>query len=1141
MPTSNYNGGFFPSSGCTGYTWAWSGQYGQEFTPIGGAGSWRPSWQLPGGTGSIYPGEYGEHSWDSNSGNEGYTLTVDYRDYQINSVALSDTFETWRAKTNSDIIGKLNKLKVYGATFGDGIMIANTTGGTLTIAFSGNVTRQNVTFCNDLNIGGELTVAGTSINVSAPTNSVTYGKNFNESLIILNTDEDPVVGCRHAGLIIGGSVTGPYYIDGTEVTALRDSPGGDIDNAFAFDRPYLLHKQGLWRTKEGLWLEGKLLHQEVFGGTGGEGNHAHVGSTSDAYPFGPYGYTGCTLDTDNIFFKNQAQGAGVSGGVVRLFFGPTLSNYNFLDIDGRGGRAGVTGTAWHDINTNETPTGGIANALVIGNTAGPLLDFDTDGYTNIYRGVNKKRIKKNNHGFMFGECVRYSGITNGYTYASAMGQFEPNDDFINAAEVVGIVSNIVSGDEFEMTISGEVRGTTAQWNSIITDDVSDGLVPGSVYFLSTSAGGNEGLIQKQQPNVAGYVSKPVLLALEEQDHNNERKQTALILHYRGQYLSPTGCTWGTASGINGASGDDATQFELPYAGDDDYSVGDWLSWNAKGSTTVFRKAYSTDEAAAHVIGVVTHVDTSSKYVRIATSGTIFFATDPAWQENVTTPGPIYLDETPGWASDLPRNAWTVKLGDMVNSTTLVMNIDAPNYSDPGMRSLSSRVRGAAIGIASPILGNSAGTGETFDTVRRVNKNELYNPDFSIWQRNVGLTTDSYGNDGWTMTNNTYFADRWLRISQTGTGPNTNNPYEGISGGTHRSYDYLLQRKKFQKSETQVPNHPNYYAAIKGKITYHGGTNSNEFYRVEQRLPDATSFAGEVMTASFWARSSGGIGDCHLAWIQNLTGTTGAVAGASGHRGEATIPDGRGLTANELIHPITDFALSTTWTNYAYSFFVPELSGVAGSSGANHFPLDGGITANHFASLAFYTQCTSTPNDRIKNIYFNHELHLANVKLERGDMVTPFSSINYNEELRKCWYFYQTSYEFGKYPGYNTMLSNRPDTSGVWFMVPGTAQYNYELPERMRINPSCTLWSPTGTKNEGFNVDVARDLSSTTSTKGSLGEVRKTNSNALSVNCGASTPNGMIIKVPYGSARLDTVVVHYEADSELNNALPTQVQ
>ena len=66
----------------------------------------------------------------------------------------------------------------------------------------------------------------------------------------------------------------------------------------------------------------------------------------------------------------------------------------------------------------------------------------------------------------------------------------------------------------------------------------------------------------------------------------------------------------------------------------------------------------------------------------------------------------------------------------------------------------------------------------------------------------------------------------------------------------------------------------------------------------------------------------------------------------------------------------------------------------------------------------------------------------------------------------------------------------PNTSGVHFMIGCNSSFVYELPERMRTTPVCHLWSPTGVRDEGFNVCVGKDMRQVAGSKGSLGE--KTN-------------------------------------------------
>jgi hypothetical protein len=1101
--------GYF--AGCTGYTYAYGSGLG---------GLTHAAWTQPGGTGSIYPSEYGVHNYDQYSGTRGFTSSVYSRDYAIPDVSLNDTFESWRNLTNDQIIEKLNLLKVYGATHGDGIMIANSTGGTLAVAFSGNVLRTHTTFCNNVSVEKTLKVGGVLIPAPAagedggpPQGSVTTGYNFSEKLLILNT-EDNKIGCDFSGIIVGGGVTGP------NPTSIDNSDGGDKDNAFAFDRPYLLHQNSLWRTKEGMWFEGELNHSCIFGG------RTFCGGTGEDYPYGPYGYTGCGLTYSN---------SPATGGVVRWYFGPTLGTYNYLDIDGRNGVAGKTGYAWHN-PFEPAEIGGATGALVLSNAGGPLLEFDGSqdgdfGFTNIYRGANRKRIIKNNHGFVLGNVLRYSGVTQGYTYASAAGKYELHGDGTRAAEVIGVVSKVVDFRTFDVTFMGEVLGTKSEWNSALVENHTEGLIPGCVYYLSQHGKASRGKLQHAIPANVGYVSRPVLVATG--------KTSGIVMPFTGQYLSPTGCSGGNGNGsISGNSGNDATFFEVGYDKDSTaFSQGDVVCVNAEKTGGIDFADISKGGDFIQPFGVVYDVNADGDVATIATSGTITFP-GPFKLPSI---GTYYLSEE-GKLIQKPSSI-ALKVLDAISPSTIILNIQDAGFIDGGEKRYgSNQKRGSQEGkpgIQGPILGPTGATGHTFDNSLQVNENLLRNPNFGLWQRGIGTTSAHTG------INNTYFADRWVRLTQTGTGGfYGNNPYTGKSAGTHRTIDTRLERGSFNKKQTKVEGHPDFYAVVKGAITYHGGTQSYEYSKVEQRIQDSTSFAGNIMTASFYCRASGGTGNCHVAWIQNLTGKTGPVPGStlggiySLTSNNAGTSAAYGITASEIITPITDFTVGTDWSRYAFSFIAPEVSDAAGASGANYTP-SRGPSADHFASLSFFTQLTSLPDGTHKNINFPHELHLSQVKLEKGNVSTTFNYVDYYKEFTECSRYYQTSYVDGIPVGTDTMRNrSQPDTSGVNFFVPGNYLYIHELPVRMRKVPICSLWSPTGIPEEGFNRDAGQDMRFSAGTRGHINnELRTGASNSKNISCFTDTPNAIEIRVHRGASKLDTITVHYRVDAELNDGFP----
>lgn len=95
-------------------------------------------------------------------------------------------------------------------------------------------------------------------------------------------------------------------------------------------------------------------------------------------------------------------------------------------------------------------------------------------------------ITQASHGFVVGDVL----YLNGATYAKAKA------DAANTAEVVGVVSSVITSSQFQLTLSGEVSGLT-------------GLVAGEVYFLSPTTAG---ALTVTEPTVVGQVSLPVGVA-----------------------------------------------------------------------------------------------------------------------------------------------------------------------------------------------------------------------------------------------------------------------------------------------------------------------------------------------------------------------------------------------------------------------------------------------------------------------------------------------------------------------------------------------------------------------------------------------------------------------------------------------------
>lgn len=134
----------------------------------------------------------------------------------------------------------------------------------------------------------------------------------------------------------------------------------------------------------------------------------------------------------------------------------------------------------------------------------------TDGTTAVWSdtGGTAYRVTQNGHGFSLGTVLRYDGAQ--YTAAQAS---QPT-----SAEVVGIVTDIIDGNNFELTTSGVVEFPVSFPTSF---------TPSTAYYLSPSA---PGTLTDTEPTAVGNISKPLFIALT--------AKTGLFFNWRGIEVMP---------------------------------------------------------------------------------------------------------------------------------------------------------------------------------------------------------------------------------------------------------------------------------------------------------------------------------------------------------------------------------------------------------------------------------------------------------------------------------------------------------------------------------------------------------------------------------------------------------------------------
>jgi hypothetical protein len=204
---------------------------------------------------------------------------------------------------------------------------------------------------------------------------------------------------------------------------------------------------------------------------------------------------------------------------------------------------------------------------------------------NIRGGVNRKQIRQTAHGLSFGTPV-YVNASGLYVAAASTGA--------DVAEVVGLVSNRIDADTFEITFSGEVYGNFS--NALLGG--SSTLGTGGVYYLSNSAG----KLSPSPSSAVGTVHKAVMIATG--------SNSAVVVPFTGGLLgedilvSSSSTMTIKISQLNKFRVGDAIRFlsgtnvGLSY----DYPAGiPGGSTGATYATGIYVKAQANTEAAAEVV------------------------------------------------------------------------------------------------------------------------------------------------------------------------------------------------------------------------------------------------------------------------------------------------------------------------------------------------------------------------------------------------------------------------------------------------------------------------------------------------------------------------------------------------------------
>ena len=284
------------------------------------------------------------------------------------------------------------------------------------------------------------------------TNGVTFDGDvtFNASTFTVNAN---TVTIDDYSIVLGASATSS---DG----AISTAGGGGV----------LLYRGTVGGTAEWLWLT-----NQIHGFTGIWRANAHIGFSGATHGIVPSG---------NGILPVHGSGIRIDGGAT------TEHGLQISLLNDHGA-------------TDANRTIEFSRYTLAGSTAFiEVLNGTTYGqrpFVKIDNGVNRKTVKTAGaHGLLFGMPVKYdAGNPNKYVAAEA--------DSSTNAEVIGVVSEVISAIEFELTFVGEIFG---DFGSVL-DDSAGQLTEGAVYYLSPY---NPGKITSVQPLAGGQVQKAVLIA-----------------------------------------------------------------------------------------------------------------------------------------------------------------------------------------------------------------------------------------------------------------------------------------------------------------------------------------------------------------------------------------------------------------------------------------------------------------------------------------------------------------------------------------------------------------------------------------------------------------------------------------------------
>lgn len=694
-------------------------------------------------------------------------------------------------------------------------------------------------------------------------------------------------------------------------------------------------------------------------------------------------------------------------------------------------------------------------------------------------------------GFTFGMPVRIGSI-NAAGEEGSTGEanyYLARADSKSYAEVIGVVNGVTwpnfSGTSgpytstntyIDVTTSGKIKGDFSRAlarEGEVANPPNRGLSAGCVYFLSPGISGG---LTRDEPVIAGQVSKPVLLGITGDE--------GLVLQYRGQFLqgSGTGGTGGIDNNRFIAKVDAGTDIRRGHVvgylptdtdgGDDDTEYG----------TDGWKIVRSTDTWIDNAIGVCVQdpftLD-SQTYIEVVSTGFIY---DCPVADDAYGVGILYVNPDGKLISEsgsIPgtRKAFAIGWRDH-SAGTITANIINQSVGG-GPAGSGTQTAGAGMprnygggdneswAYRSTSLG-----GATYGSA--INENIIINGGFDVWQRGVGVESAGGG------TGSMYLADRWVRI-------------DGLSGNGGSVVNKMeVTRKEFTKNQTEVYGNPTYYMRHEHNIS---GADSakGEFIILENRVEDVRTARNEDVTMSFFAKCG-------------VTGSTMDI--------NITQYDGSNVTVTKP----ASVQLGTLWDKYEISFNVPNCTAVP--------------TGKHYVGFGF--DIVRLGNTTLDLAQVKVERGLVATR----NASSPDQGQKELEKCNRYYRRSYTLDERTGKP--SMLNSQTPSISSVTFTsTPAQDEYE-KFDVQMRDTPKITFYSPqSGYTGDIYNTSAQVDARNASGTVGYNGAVRTGTPGETCVTATYATKDGIYMFVPCGTVLWDDLAVHYVADSDLDENMPNK--